>query len=512
MNLETLTRREFCQHLGHGTLLLLFPGIVSRSKMTSDIPTNPNIIILMADDMGYGDVGVYGAQQIPTPNMDSIARQGIRFVDAHSPGPTCTPTRYGILTGRYYWRSLKGSTGHYGYAGSRLDDEMVTLPEFLHSRGYRTGCIGKWHLGLDWGLEKGADKVGENGENIDFRKPIQGGPLDHGFDYYFGIPASLDMPPYCFIENKHTVDIPSVEKMPKNTLQWDRNGLMTPDWRDEQVGPELTKRAKEFIRNHVSNYPSSPFFLYFAGSAPHTPCVPPDFIEGRSSAGDRGDMVAEFDWTVGEISALLDELDLTENTLLIITSDNGALTTGPARWAEEPPENYDIDHRGHKPNDGFRGQKADIYEGAHRVPFLVRWPGKTPPDTVSEEVICFTDFYATFAAINGAVVPQGEAEDSFNVLPAFQGQEIEDHPHLHRSRTGLYAIRLGPWKLIQGRGSGGFTQPVDPPIKEGDLEGQLYHLKSDPGEEENLWAEEPEIVRKLSRMLEIYRNSGRSRR
>lgn len=489
---------------------LLIPLFLLMSGKSFAQIDKPNIIILLADDLGYGDTGVYGAEKILTPNIDILAQQGMYFTDAHSPGSTCTPSRYAILTGRYYWRDRSVSEGGYGYATPRIKSTLTTLPEFLRENGYHTAAVGKWHLGLRWGLKKGTESVGKSGENIDFHKAIKDGPLQHGFDYYFGIPASLDMPPYVFIENDRTVGIPNVEKNPKNTLQWDRGGLMVPHWKDEAVGPTLIAKAESFIQDHIQQQPDRPFFLYFAASAPHTPAVPPDFIQGKSEAGTRGDMVAEFDWSVGKIVQLLDRLKLKENTLIIVTSDNGALTTGPKAWADEPLEKYDINHHGHTPNGILRGQKADIWEGGHRVPFIARWPSRIPDGSINRDVVSLVDLYATFAnVLNDSVPPT--AQDSYNILPALVGLKMDDQRVLihHAERAGdLYAIRKGPWKLIEGRGSGGLSEPVELKPKEGEPAGQLYNLKTDLSESINLWNSRHKIVQQLRKSLFDKKSDG----
>lgn len=497
-------------HSFYSTVLLLI--LLTGDSFAQGNKKKPNIIILMADDLGYGDVGIYGSKKIHTPNMDHLAQEGMVFTDAHSPGATSTPTRYALLTGRYYWRSDMDVEGGYGYATPRLECEIQTLPEYLSDNGYHTAAIGKWHLGLQWGLEEGAEWAGENGENIDYHKPITNGPLQHGFDYFFGIAGSLDMPPWVFIENDCTVGIPSVEKDPKNTLQWDRGGLMPLGWRDEDVGPTFTKKAKEFIRSHQKKQPEMPFFLYFAASAPHTPCVPPDFIEGKSMAGARGDMVAEFDWSVGQIVQLLDELALEENTLLIVTSDNGALTDGPPHWGDPVDrQKYDVDHHGHAPNGVLRGQKADIWEGGHRVPFIIKWPGVVSKGTVNRDVISLIDFYATFTNILNEAAPK-EALDSYNILPTLHGKALEERkPLIHRApRSGLFAIRKGSWKLIEGRGSGGFTQPIEWIIQRGEPKGQLYNLDTDLSESKNLWKSHNSIVKRLQNILNEYKDQNQN--
>ena len=486
--------------------LLLFLLIGHANSQSKKSKPKPNIIVLMADDMGYGDVGIYGSKKIPTPNMDQFAGEGMIFTDAHAPGPTCTPSRYAFLTGQYFWRSEKTSVGGFGYATPRIEQEIQTLPDFLRKHGYHNAIIGKWHLGLDWGLQKGASWAGNKGEYIDYHYPITDGPLQHGFDYFFGLPGSLDMPPYVFIENNRTVGIPSLEKEPKNTLQWHRGGLMVPGWKDEDVGPVLTRKAVEFIRSHHKSQSDRPFFLYFAASAPHTPCVPPDFIKGKSLAGQRGDMVVEFDWSVGQIVTLLDELGIRNNTLVLVTSDNGALTVGPPHWGTPlDKEKYDVNHHGHRPNGVLRGQKADVWEGATRVPLLARWPGVVPHGSVNRDPVSLIDFYAGFAAILHDSAPES-AIDSYNIYEALIGGKMDSNRILvHHSARGLFAIRQGSWKLINGRGSGGFTQPVEWIMQPGEPEGQLYNLDTDMSETKNLWSSHTEKVEMLLKLLNDYK-------
>jgi arylsulfatase A-like enzyme len=329
--------------------------------------------------------------------------------------------------------------------------------------------------------------------------------LEVGFDYFFGIPASLDMPPYCFIENDRLVGKLSVEKDPYNTLQ--REGLMTPGWKDEEVGPTLARKSIAFIDEHADQ----PFFLYLPYQAPHTPCTPPDFIKGRSSAGVRGDMVTELDWMVGEILAALDKHQLRDKTLLIVTSDNGALTTGPARWSDEPSEKYDVAHNGHLPNGELRGQKADIYEGGHRVPFIASWPGKISAGQVNSNLVGLIDLMATCAELAGVNLPDNAGEDSVSMLPLFiQQGGVQREAIIHQTKSH-FAVRQGPWKAINGLGSGGFTAPAIVETQPSGPSGQLYNLDQDLSETKNLWAERPEIVEQLLGRLKREQEAGYSR-
>lgn len=466
----------------------------------------PNIVFIMADDMGYGDAGCYGATRIPTPNIDRLASEGMRFTDAHSASAVCTPSRYGVMTGRYCWRSrmTRGVLG--GFGAPVIEPDRMTVASMLKSRGYATAAVGKWHLGLGWAtkdhgpLDEGRFGWEIDGFDVDYSKPITGGPTTLGFDYFFGISGSLDMPPYCFIENDHTVGIPEVEKEPYNTQQ--SKGLMTPGWRDDQVDVTFATKAVQFVENHTAESPAQPFWLYLTPSAPHRPCMAPDFMKGRSQAGNRGDMVALYDWVVGELLATLQRLNIADNTLVIVTSDNGA------RLACADGNDY-----GHKSCGDLRGQKADIWDGGHREPLIVRWPGRVKPGITCDQTVCLLDFMATFAAVVGAQLDDDDAPDSYNILPAILGQA--DRPIreaiVHHSVSGMFSIRQGPWKLILGLGSGGFSKPRDVKPAPGRPGGQLYNMADDPAETQNLWRTKPDIVERLTALLASYRTEGRSK-
>jgi arylsulfatase A len=469
-----------------------------------DCPTptqeRPNIIFIMADDMGYGDLGCYGATKIQTPNMDRVAQEGIRFTDAHSSSAVCTPSRYSALTGRYCWRSRLKKWVLWGFEPPLIEPERMTVASMLKAQGYATAAIGKWHLGLRWTTVDGQEPL-PDGTNVDYAVPIAGGPLELGFDTCFCITGSLDMAPYCFVEDDHTVGIPSAEKHPYNPQQ--RKGLMTPGWRDDVVDVRFTEKAVAFIDRHAAEHPDQPFFLYLTPSAPHRPCVPPEFITGASQAGERGDMVALVDWIVGEIDRALDRHGLTGNTLLMVTSDNGARLT-----------NYDGRDYGHKSCGELRGQKADIWEGGHREPFVARWPEHISPGTVSDQPVCLADLLATCAQIVGVELPPGAGQDSYSILPVLLDQTEEEpirEAVVHHSGDGMFSVRKGNWKVIFGLGSGGFSEPkhVDP--GPGDPLGQLYNMDDDWKETGNVWANHPEVVRDLTEILEQYRRQGYSR-
>ena len=451
----------------------------------------------MADDMGYGDLGCYNkASKTPTPAMDSLAAEGVRLTDAHSPSAVCSPTRYGVLTGRYSWRTRmkRGVLG--GYSRALIDPSRVTVASFLKRHGYATACVGKWHLGLGAAAK------------TDYTKPLTPGPNSLGFDYFYGIPASLDMTPYVFVKNERVVALPT-EKIAGSGMRrkggggfW-RGGGIAPGFRHIDVLPVCTKEAVKFIQGQADRAAAAPFFLYFPLSAPHTPWMPTKEFVGKSGAGPYGDFTAQVDWTVGQVVEALRKTKQLDNTLLIVTSDNGA------HWLPS-----DIKKYGHRANGRLRGQKADIHEGGHRVPFIARWPGKIKPGTTSDQTVCHTDLLATVAAVIGEKLPKGAGPDSYNILPALLG-EAKDIPireaTVHHSANGMFAIRQGPWKLILGRGSGGFTAPRVVKPKPGEPKGQLYHLGDDPGEKKNVYLENPQVVKRLSALLKRYRTEGHSK-
>ncbi len=457
----------------------------------------PNIVFIMADDLGYGDLGCNNqASKVPTPNMDRLAAEGIRFTDAHSGSAVCTPTRYGVMTGRYSWRThLKRWTLH-GYSPSLIEPGRLTVASLLKRHGYATGCVGKWHLGL------GAAK------KTDYDKPLRPGPTTVGFDYFFGIPASLDMAPYVFVENDRPVEAPTVhiersEHRRKGGGGFWRAGAIAPGFRHIDVLPTLTRKAVEFIETQAKRSPGKPFFLYLPFSAPHTPWMPTEAFRGKSKAGYYGDFAAQVDDAVGQVVGALDRLKLRDNTLVIMTSDNGA------HWQPGDKKKFD-----HLANYRFRGQKADIWEGGHHVPFVARWPGRIAKGTTSDQVVCLNDLLATAAAIVGEALPGNAGEDSYNILPALLGQDggkpIRE-AIVHHSGNGVFAIRQGSWKLILGRGSGGFSEPRSVKPKPGEPAGQLYNLADDLAETRNLYQQRPEIVKRLSALLERYKRQGHSR-
>lgn len=460
----------------------------------------PNIVFIMADDMGYGDLGCYGATKIQTPRMDRLAREGIRFTDAHSSAAVCTPSRYSVLTGRYCWRSRLKEWVLWGFEPPLIEADRLTVAAMLRAHGYATAAIGKWHLGLRWTTADGQPPTAD-GRNVDYATPVQGGPLELGFDTCFCITGSLDMAPYCFIEDDHTLGIPSVEKQPY--LPQQREGLMVPGWRDDLVDVRFTERAVAFIDQHAAERPNQPFFLYLTPSAPHRPCVPPSFVEGASEAGERGDMVALVDWMVGQIDDALARHGMQEETLIIVTSDNGARLT-----------NYDGRDYGHHSNGDLRGQKADIWDGGHREPFVARWPGHIAPGATSHQLTCLCDLMATCADILGVSLPADAAQDSYSFLPALTGGRATGALRdalVHHSGDGMFSLREGNWKLVRGLGSGGFSEPKHKEPVPGGPRGQLYDMESDRQETGNAWMDHPSIVEALSRRLDGLQSQGFSR-
>lgn len=497
-----MNRRNFLKNIGLGLASLTIPSCTDASRSSSRKPAGkkPNIIFIMADDMGYGDLSCYGATKINTPNMDALAADGIRFTDAHSPSAVCTPTRYGVLTGRYCWRTRLKRGVLNGYSPLLIDTDRMTVASMLKQNGYATACIGKWHLGLG------------NNKKTDYDKPLTPGPNDLGFDYFFGIPASLDMTPYCYVENHRPLLQPTekIEAGKASEDGWWRAGPIAPGFKHVEVLPRLTEKAVEYIDAHAEKTPDKPFFMYFPLPAPHCPIAPADFVKGKSQAGGYGDFVIEVDWTVGRVMEALEKNNLAQNTLIILTSDNGS----PARTKLKREPYSMMEVYGHYPNGKLRGIKADIWDGGHREPFIARWPGKIPKGETSDELICLTDLMATCAAIVGAELPDNAGEDSYDILPALLGKNLKKpirQAIVHHSLSGMFSIRQGPWKLILGRGSGGFTKPSTIKPKPGEPKGQLYNLATDPAEADNLWAKHQDVVDRLTNLLEKYKTQGHSR-
>jgi len=488
-------------------------GVQSEARRT---PARPNIVFILADDLGYGDVGCYNPQgKIPTPHLDRLAREGMRFTDAHSTSAVCTPTRYALLTGRYSWRSRLQSGVMGGLSPPLIPPERLTLPGLLRKAGYHTACIGKWHLGLGWPRKPNtppftdAIEKGQEGWNVDYTKPIAEGPLTVGFDEFYGIAGSLDMVPYTFIHNDRVQIVPTVDKafpMMLGRSAMTRRGPAAAAFEAVDVLPTLTQKAVQYIQQRAAEARSGkPFFLYLALASPHTPIVPSEAWQGRSGLNPYADFVMQTDDCVGQVVAALEKEGLADNTLLLFSSDNG-----PAPLADLAA----LRDKGHDSSGGLRGTKADLWEGGHRVPLLVRWPGRVQAGTTSDQLVGLVDMMATCAELVGLELPDNAAEDSFSFLPVLLGKAsgpVRETLILH-SVSGKFAIRQGPWKLLLTPGSGGWSRPSDAEARRQGLpEVQLYNLADDLAEQKNLQAEHPEMVQRLIQLLERQVAEGRTR-
>ena len=479
--MSNLTRQTFVVFT---TALLLAPLAVLNA---ADAPqaSKPNIVYILCDDLGYGDVHCLNPQRgkIATPHIDRLAGQGMIFTDAHSSSAVCTPTRYGILTGRYNWRSQLQSGVLGGFSSPLITANRLTVPALLKQHGYATACIGKWHLGMEISRKR-------------LDSPIGDGPTTRGFDYYFGISASLDMPPFAFIENNRFTEMPTVQK------KFVRAGIAAPSFEAVDVLPTLTRKAVTYIGERAKA--GSPFFLYLPLNSPHAPIVPTTEWQGKSGLGKYGDFVMETDWAVGEVLAALDNAGISGNTLVIFTSDNGCSPV-----ADIPR----LESQGHYPSADRRGYKADIWDGGHRIPFVTRWPGKIKPGARSGQLICLTDLMATCAEMLAVKLPDNAGEDSVSILPALLGNA--DKPlHeavVHHSINGSFAIRQGQWKLELCPSSGGWSAPKPgskeakhlPPV-------QLYDMSKDVGERTNEYKAHLDIVARLTKLLEKFIADGRT--
>jgi arylsulfatase A-like enzyme len=512
-------------------LLILLPLVLVLAGSTQAATTSkPNVIVILADDLGYGDLRCYNPEsKIPTPHLDRLAAEGIRFTDAHTPSAVCSPTRYGLMTGRYAWRTWLKSGVLDGFDPPLIERGRPTLASFLKTQGYATACIGKWHLGMTWTTKDGqpvpyrgtGNGAFRPGSDVDFNRDVEGGPCDVGFDMYFGIAASLDMSPYAFIEGRRPIGPVSEATEAQHTLVLNQiAGMQTPGFKIENVLPALISRAVAFVEAQAPK--EAPFFIYLPLNSPHLPVAPSKEWQGKSGIGDYGDFVAETDAGIGRLLATLDRLRLRENTVVLFTSDNGGLwhTWKPqeaddlSAYKPTPRGTYNA-KQGHHSNAHLRGTKADIYEGGHRVPFIVRWPGKIPAGTQSPALIELNDWFATLAEITGAPLPASGADDSISFAASLSDPRSAQPSRrfaIHHSRTGVFALREGNWKFVPSRGSGGFSQPQARKAKFGEPVGQLYNLAIDPTETKNVWLENPEVVARMSARLSELQASERTRR
>ena len=495
--------------------LFAFLPLAAGEGTAAEPDTRPNIVFVLCDDLGYGDVGCNNPEcKIPTPRIDRLAAEGMRFTDAHTTSSVCTPTRYGVLTGRYNWRSRLQSGVLGGLSPRLIEPGRLTVAELLRQRGYHTACIGKWHLGMDW--VRKADprpfsdviEKGPEGWGVDFTQPAAGGPNSVGFDYYFGISASLDMVPYAFIENGRVTVVPTEDKafplMPGKPGMT-RRGPGAADFEAVDVLPALTRKAVEWIAQRAEDARGGkPFFLYLPLASPHTPIAPSPEWQGRSGLNPYADFVMQTDDCVGRVLDALAEHALAQNTLVMFTSDNGC----------SPQADFPLLlAKGHNPSHIFRGHKADIWDGGHRVPLIARWPGRVEAGSTSDQLVSLVDLTATCAELVGVRLPDNAAEDSISMLSVLlrkPGGPVRE-ALVHHSISGKFAIRRGGWKLELCPGSGGWSQPGDPQAtRQGLPARQLYDIKADPAEQHNVQAEHPEVVKQLTALLETYVAQGRS--
>lgn len=506
---KIMRRRSFLKTLGLGAGLgaaamaaprgLFGTAAAAAQTATAGNASKPNVVIILADDLGYGDISSYHEQSlIKTPNIDKLATQGLKFTDAHSTASVCTPSRYGLLTGRYCWRTVLKKNVLSGYSSLLIDADTPTMPKMFQAKGYKTACVGKWHLGLDWQVTDGAE-VSSQGKNVDFSKRVTRGANECGFDYSFITAgcSKIDVP-HVFIENgKCTVPPTQWYKVRgKGKDNSARVGFSDPNFPFKDVDKVFVEQSVKFI----SENKDKPFFLYLPLSAPHAPFWPADFAEGKTHS-KRGDLVWQVDWCVGQIEAALRKHGLAENTILVFASDNG------------PRQGKG----GHDPSGPYRGLKTHTWEGGHRIPLIVRWPGAIKPDTKTDQLIELNDLFATFSNMLGAPLTGQTGPDSINMLPVFKGQASGKHLRthtIHHSNFGVFAIRQENWKLILGtKGSGGWVTPGDKSVKQTiphNETGQLYDMAKDPYETTDLYEKRPDIVKELTAMLDGFKESGRS--
>jgi len=503
------------------TILALTIFAIFHTTAHAEI-TRPNIVVILADDLGYGDVSCYNDQsKVATPHIDMLAKQGLRFTDAHSPSTVCTPSRYSLLTGqmafRINYRGVFVGTG----GPCLIKEDQLTLPQMLRDQGYATALIGKWHVGLTF-LDKDGNRIvkgGIEGVNlIDYNRAIPDSPIHRGFDHFFGTaccPTTDHL--YAYIAGDR-IPVPPTQMLDKSNLpnhelsHDNRMGMVAPDFDLEEVDQVFLKKSQAYMREHVQKHPDKPFFLMHSTQAVHQPSFPGQAFKGKTKAGPHGDFIFELDDVVGQLMKTLEELNIAKNTLVIVTSDNGPEIDAVVNMRTQ------YQHDGARP---WRGIKRDQWEGGHRVPLIVRWPGRANAGTISNQPVSLTDVMATCAAITGAKLPDDSAQDSFNMLPVLLGESGDKpiRPYLLQQTMNLsLAIRQGPWKYLDHRGSGGNnyerselqkyalkeTAPQAP--------GQLFNLEKDPGETTNLYFEEPQRVKELKALLEETKASGRSRR
>jgi arylsulfatase A-like enzyme len=495
------TRKVFLVLFLLSIIVLVCPAIGAGAK--------PNIIYILADDMGYGDVGCYNEDsKIATPHLNRLADEGMRFTDAHTSSSVCTPTRYGILTGRYAWRTSKKSGVLQGHSNHLIKTSRETVASLLKKQGYATACFGKWHLGMDWTSTDGEKVSASDGKNVDFSKPVANGPLDVGFDHYFGISASLNMPPHAFINGRKvegTLEfLADSNDIKARGFTGAKPGWAAKEFQQDQVLGTFTKRTVEWIKERNKKDPKQPFFVYMPLNSPHSPIVPSKDFKDKSGLNPHGDFCMETDWVVGEVVKAVDELGIAENTLIIFTTDNG---TSPRAGFEKMQE------QGHYSSYIYRGLKGTLWEGGHRVPFIVRWPKVVKAGSASDDVICTTDLMATVAQINGVKLADDVGEDSVSFYDALKGKKMASNDNrgvVHHSDSGVFSVRRGKWKLMfDAKGGSRRKNPKDKPVKNAG-EILLFDMDKDEVESTNLSKEHPDVVKELKMLLADFVNKGRS--
>ena len=478
--------------------LILLPWLASASEP-------PNIVVILADDLGFGDVAVLNPEsRIPTPHLDALAEQGMTFLDGHTPSGVCTPTRYGLLTGRYAWRTKLKRGVLNGYGEPLLAPGRSTIGTLLKGHGYRTAIVGKWHLGLGFAKSGSGD--------FDFEGPVSDGPHTRGFDESFIIPASLDFPPYVYIRNGEITGLPLGRQPALKFPRFMRAGELASDLDPGDVLDELVRQSAAFVRKQAGD--GTPFLLYLPLTAPHKPVWPARRFQGKTDLGPYGDFIVQVDSTVGDVMQAIDEAGVAENTLVIFTSDNGSFMYRRSGLTEsdhtDDPAIQAYRSTSHTSNYVYRGTKADIWEAGHRVPFFARWPAEISAGSLTSETVCLTDVFATLADIVGQDLPEDAGEDSFSLLPIMRGGTWERPraPVIHHSSNGTFAIRDGKWKLVAGSGSGGREKPTGNPFER---PYQLFDLDADPSEKRNVYDRNPTVANRLEQGLERIRTRGRSR-
>ncbi|MDO6597943.1 arylsulfatase [Oceanihabitans sp. 2_MG-2023] len=495
------------------TFLLLIIGVLngfSQSNTSKSKP--PNIIYILADDLGIGDLSIYNENsKINTPNLDQMGKEGMQFTDAHTSSSVCTPTRYGILTGRYNWRTPLKQFVLWGNSPMLIKDNRLTVAQLLKNKGYQTANIGKWHLGLNWAMKDSAQEMEffssikdrYDADSMDYSAPLKKGVLDVGFDYSYAISASLNMPPYVYLENDKVVQLPnniSVQKRKTNPYSHWIKGAISNDFKHEQVLPVIVNKANSYIQEKAKE--DKPFFLYMPLPAPHNPIVPIEPWKGKSNINPYADFVIMIDDLMGELFKTIKESGIEENTLIIFTSDNGCASNANFSVLKE---------KGHNPSYVYSGEKGSYLEGGHRVPFLVKWPTKIKANTVSDATICTTDFMATCADIVEYNLKDTEAEDSYSMLPLLlQEKGFQREATIHHSKTGIFAIRKGDWKLIVSPNSGLNANGKPEKLEKELPENILYNLKLDIEEHVNVAEKYPDKVTELKKLLIKLINEGRS--